>query len=346
MAFIFERSDPNDRKIRFRLSDTAMTVKESDMFLFGVESENAYLNRVFWNFYQDAEASVSLCLQKNKDYLNKVLSSLDDKAKEKAISILEKEKEKELLNKVEERRAKRGEGKDVLPSVHKEIFTYLTSRACCEEKYYDNAIPKYFQSVIEEYARKPYYKRERIYYQHVFDSVDFAISKQQQLHIFLANAEKGYDVSPYKITTDPLSMHHYLIGLLEPQKLFVCRATNIKDSKDIQNRKIETILDEDGERFLESEIKKKGAPFLSRDTIKAHVYLTEKGIKNYNQMSHLRPRYSEIRDNNIYVFFCTKDQLEFFFFKFGKDAVIIEPKSLAEEFKRKYEDAAKAYGNI
>ena len=63
-------------------------------------------------------------------------------------------------------------------------------------------------------------------------------------------------------------------------------------------------------------------------------------------MSHLRPRYSEIRDNNIYVFFCTKDQLEFFFFKFGKDAVILEPKSLAEEFKIKYEDAAKAYGNI
>ncbi|MCR5211410.1 MAG: hypothetical protein K6C41_02560 [Lachnospiraceae bacterium] len=49
------------------------------------------------------------------------------------------------------------------------------------------------------------------------------------------------------------------------------------------------------------------------------------------------------KDPHIYRFHAAENQLEFYFFKFGKDARILEPKRLAEKFEMMYSEDAKAY---
>ena len=48
----------------------------------------------------------------------------------------------------------------------------------------------------------------------------------------------------------------------------------------------------------------------------------------------------------IYEFDCTLRQAENYFFKFGHDAMVLEPENLADKFLRKYRNAVKRYETI
>ncbi len=66
----------------------------------------------------------------------------------------------------------------------------------------------------------------------------------------------------------------------------------------------------------------------------------------YRSMLHLRPQYLKKTDNRIYEFNCSIHQAHNYFFKFGEDAIILEPKSLASSFADKYQRAAKSYSEV
>ena len=51
----------------------------------------------------------------------------------------------------------------------------------------------------------------------------------------------------------------------------------------------------------------------------------------------------EVNVGSEYVFYCTQQQAEYYFFKFGKDAEILEPATLRSRFQKLYLEAAGKY---
>ena len=95
---------------------------------------------------------------------------------------------------------------------------------------------------------------------------------------------------------------------------------------------------------MQDRIKKRGVQFLSYKEQKIVIQLTSEGKKKYAALRYLRPTHSGVQDN-IYTFYCTLNQAEFYFLKFGSDAEILEPAELRERFATAYRTAHMLYND-
>ena len=94
---------------------------------------------------------------------------------------------------------------------------------------------------------------------------------------------------------------------------------------------------------LNKKVKQQGIQFLLSSPDRIRVKLSEEGVQQYNQNFHLRPQYTSIEEENIYVFDCPADQIKFYFFKFGEKAEILDPPELRAYFQNEYQKAFMQY---
>ena len=85
------------------------------------------------------------------------------------------------------------------------------------------------------------------------------------------------------------------------------------------------------------------SPHSAAPDIHAVVRMTERGKQMYKMIVKNRPQVTSI-EGNKYVFDWPEQQLEDYFRRFGKEAIVIRPKSLKQKLVKYYEDAAEAYG--
>lgn len=90
-------------------------------------------------------------------------------------------------------------------------------------------------------------------------------------------------------------------------------------------------------------ISNRGVQFLASGEENIRVRLTEGGKEKYRRQIHLRPVYIGDPEGDVYVFDCTPAQAEFYFFKFGQDAEILQPSDLREKFIALYRNALHTY---
>ena len=153
------------------------------------------------------------------------------------------------------------------------------------------------------------------------------------------------------IFSDNLNTCHYLVGVSRPLQEKT-DAMNIEEQ--IASFRISRIskitVGQKGQMYdsgwkseLKGRIEKSGVSFLLCKDEKIKVRLTEEGVRKYTAQTHLRPRYESV-EGDVYCFSVTKRQILAYFFKFGKDAEIIEPVDLRLEFQEAYREAAETYG--
>ena len=218
---------------------------------------------------------------------------------------------------------------------------------CQEDRYYET-VSQYIRALIEEYCDLDFLSREKIYYKKYFEEIENAIALKQQLKI-KTKKRKIIHFNPFAIHTDNLNMYHYLIGInpdIDNQKYSNIQTYRISFFKDVRCTKKNAFISREKAKQINQLIIDKGCQFLASPLVDAEVKLTDIGINLYNSQFHLRPSYTSAifeKDNNILKFCCTEDQLLYYFFKFGSDAIILEPKSLSQKFVTKYEDAIIKY---
>lgn len=110
------------------------------------------------------------------------------------------------------------------------------------------------------------------------------------------------------------------------RNVFVTYDTFTKD------KKIEARLTEMGIR----------RPHSASPDIHAVVLMTERGKDMYRMIVKNRPALSKV-EGDKYHFDWPEMQLEDYFRRFGKEAIVIRPKSLKQKLIKYYEDAAEAY---
>lgn len=211
------------------------------------------------------------------------------------------------------------------------------------EKYYlqDRTISCYFREMFISYASKRQDQREKIIFKSTYETLDIALKEKKRIILSTLNGESYY-FEPYDITSTKEELYNYLLGVtitknnkrfIATRKLYKVVGIEILD---------ESVSFTKEELYLLDKTIQKGAQFPIRFEEITIVELTKKGQEYFNDMYLNRPEVVKIEDNQYY-FDCARKQIEFYFFKFGEEARIIYPTSLARKFRDRYINAAKNY---
>ncbi|MDO4554980.1 MAG: WYL domain-containing protein, partial [Lachnospiraceae bacterium] len=224
---------------------------------------------------------------------------------------------------------------------------YLTSDTCKEDIFYQDRPGLYLKCILEEYATLPYIKREKIFYKKTYDIVENAIESHKLLKVQTLG-KRQFHVYPYKLIEDSLSTRCYLACYSkEPSKTGNEKkpaSFRIPRLSDIRIMKESGHLTKTEIKQLEQTIADRSIQFLVGEEDEIRVYLTDEGIRKYQEQIYLRPPKDPVASTrNEYVFHCTQTQAEYYFFKFGADAKILSPQCLQEKFSQMYLEAAKHY---
>ena len=341
-----------NKKQSIRLSRQAWEVIDNDMMAIGEfddkQNKSGFLNRIFLNFYPHAKTSIAYQLNVYKGTLQEQLAdeSIDKKAKNTLIKALIKVRESELLSE-KDKYATLKMGESFLFWLNEDAVDYLSGEdsECCEERFYDRR-SQYFRCVIEEYARLPYVQREMVFFANYDRAINEAQHEKCRLRIRTRH-DKIFSVLSYGVYQDPLSSANYLVGYSIPHGTDEAKrpcSFRIKGIREMTLEKSKSgFLDKEEKYQLEELISARGVQFLVGNNEEICVRLSQNGVQQYRQQIHLRPDCIKIRNGSEYVFYCTAMQAYYYFFKFGKDAEILSPLDLREDFAQKYLQAAETY---
>ena len=217
---------------------------------------------------------------------------------------------------------------------------------------------------MEEYARKSVFDRETIFFKDTFEKIETALSRDKtdrRILRFKYETASGQiitcHVQPYGIVGDPAVQYHYLVGLSKVEgsddySLASFRISRIQDDTIIEHAKSygSGSIPESKRKAISAKIEANGVQFLMADEEIIRIQLTPAGLQMYNTMHYMHPASSSVRSierqedgSVIYEFSCTRRQIEYYFFKFGKEATVLEPTDLVEKFKGQYKDALAQY---
>ena len=341
-----------------------LVIKEDQRNFSNGEKDNmaGFLNRVFFNYYQEAEATISQRLINKGEELCADFSSKEFRSMEKKITQIYVDKllevyKKKLLEKVKSYEKGKGERFNI----NKENIKILQGSA--ENNYYDGAIGVYMKAVFEEYARKPMYEREQIYFKDKVEDLRNAISRKKKVKLSLlkqidpvthkSNTRKFY-FNPYKIVQDKSRMFNYVLGYSEEEaadgtllpKKAVCYRISRIDHLMVMAK--DAFISQENKEAIDKMVTQKEPQFLTGELVEVKVRFTDKGIESFNRHLYMRPTdFKKVEDEkNVYVFYCTERQAANYFFKFAGEAQILAPDSLRESFIRLYKEAYTQYMKV
>lgn len=345
----FKKINENN-KLHINLSYDAMMIIRNDMDCFQVKHRSTFINQIIANYRQEAEASISLSVEAYQ-------AKLEDKLAKSGMGNLENKKEfvdamvGEHTRFIKKKSEDYGKGKGFKIRLNEDNIRYLCGEnSDCRENIYYDACGAYVKAILEEYCQKDFVEREMIYAKELFDQIGEAVDMKRWVEVTFVSGKK-VKIKPYAITTDLLSMYHYVIGYENvmgadgewEKRSFSCRIANLKRAK---RMKKQAFISEKDKKQLDLGIRSKGAQFMCEDIIRCTVHFTDEGIQLYRRMLHLRPVAVGIsEDGHTYTFECSQKQIEFYIFKFGADAEVLSPESLRDKFREKYQAAVEVYNS-
>ena len=351
-------------KQHLNLSDSAWLIIEEDVrnFSNGAKYNLAgFLNRVFVNFYQEAEATISQRFLNKSEELAAMFSSpefksMDKKTTELYITKILDVYEKSLIAKAGS--YEKGDGKKF--RINKENVEIL--RESSENIYYNNSIGAYLKAIFEEYAMKPMYEREQIYFKDVMDILQSAISQKKSVKMSILkkinpNSHESYTrkfyLAPYKIIQDKTRMFNYVIGYSEelkgegnetwPKRAVCYRISRIDHLLIMASRS--GFISKADQEAIDKMITEKDPQFLAGAIIELKAKFTDKGLESFNRQLYMRPTdFEKVEgEENTYIFRCTEVQAINYFFKLARDVEILAPERTRDKFIQRYRDAYMQY---
>lgn len=353
-----------ENKQRISLSTHAYQTLSDDFSIFHPqkaavlkegELPSPFINRIFSCFKSSAQSSIAQAIQNQKILYKAALQDMqDDEARQAAIKLLLSSFRQQLTEKQMQRCSK----KDYTFSIriNSENQEYLLSdEGQAEGPAYQDKIGAYIKAVLEEYCELTYAERERIYFKTQLDEICLAINEKKLLKITLHSknlrnkkaVNKTMYVKPLRLQQDTEQLYNYLVGMtaFHREGRWEIGSVRLSSIQDCKRQEHPISISDKTRRRIEEAIEVKGVAFISdkKGPLTIKVAFTEEGEKLFRSMLHLRPRPIGTPNENIYTFSCTSRQAKIYFSRFGHDAKIIEPLSLADKLKQLFTAAAKQY---
>lgn len=221
------------------------------------------------------------------------------------------------------------------------------------------SLPHYLRNMFASYLSKPIYERERIIFSETMSILENACKNHQPLVLSVSSDPTHiYHVVPYMLAHSSEEMFNYLIcqGRREPlnpqsdEKPESDRAYTFRICRIIKPREDtnQNLLKPEIEPLLNLMNKRSPQYPIDEDFI-TKVLLTKDGIRAFSRIFFGRPNPIHVSEEQpdgsiILTFNHSFGQLFFYFRRFAaNEALVLEPKRLADEIKTFHEDAWKAY---
>ena len=201
------------------------------------------------------------------------------------------------------------------------------------------SLSQYLNDFFSSYLSISRKDRERILFQDIFEELNTAIRKNSIIRFTSTSAPNViFTVQPYCIAASKEEQCNYLLCLDNetgiPRSFRISRIRALYSSSD---------------KFIPNEIRKlelqeiaRRSPQSTSKGIEAEVRLTEKGLQKFHFITKNRPDVLKKEGNTLY-FDWPKTQLEEYFHRFGKEAVILSPDDCRESMRIFYKKAWEAY---
>ena len=202
----------------------------------------------------------------------------------------------------------------------------------------DTSLSGYIKDMFLSYLSMPRSRREEIIFAGSYEQINRAIAENRRLTFSSAGAEFKATVEPYMTATSKEEQFSYL--LCYDRKGRKTRSFRISRLKNlfVSNETFER------DKSIEEELTRKSlrSPNSMMPDIHAVVRMTEHGRHMFRMIVKNRPYVTYI-EGDLYHFDWPEMQLEDYFRRFGKDAVVVSPRSLRSKLRNYYVRAVEAY---
>ncbi|WP_031554771.1 WYL domain-containing protein [Oribacterium sp. FC2011] len=197
----------------------------------------------------------------------------------------------------------------------------------------DTSLSQYLKDMFKSYLSIPRSEREAIIFKDTYDDIKRAL-KEHRIMSFTnttSGEEQSYFVEPYVIAPSKEEQCNYLLcndkAIQKLRTFRISRLRSVFVTKD-------TFSIDDG---ILKELREKAirSPHSVSPDVHAVVRLTEFGIKKFKVVTKNRPIVSKT-EGDLYHFDWPELQLEEYFKRFGRDALVLEPETLKERIRKYY----------
>lgn len=193
----------------------------------------------------------------------------------------------------------------------------------------------FIRKMVYRYAYQAKNSRELFLYEEIVERIKYGIKNKRVTKITFDDNRKT-SILPFHIGTSKLELGNYIFCYdIIDEKYKNYKLNNIKTIFITQEKK-----EWENREFIENVIKNFD-PFLSQGK-KIKAILSSEGKKLLATIALNRPEIISNTDN-LYEFRCSEEQAKRYFTYFLDEVEIIEPLSLREWFKEKYQLALKKY---
>ena len=201
-------------------------------------------------------------------------------------------------------------------------------------------LSEYLRCMISVYLSSPRNEREKIIFSTQYDEIFFAIQKQRQIDFTTTTLpEKRYHIYPYMIVPSKQEQSNYLICY--DSERCVTRSFRLSRIRNVYTSTKSFTLSDEAIATLEM-AREKGPQFAFDSVPEECVWLSEEGIRKFRMIYTNRPEVIRT-EGNKYYFKWPLVQLEEYFKRFGKDAIILEPIESKRNIADFYNSAFIAY---
>ena len=197
----------------------------------------------------------------------------------------------------------------------------------------DTSLSQYLKDMFNSYLSIPRSEREAIIFKDTYEDIAKALKDHRILSFTNTTSgdEKAYLVEPYIIAPSKEEQCNYLLckdrSTRRPRTFRISRLRSVFVTSD------SFPVDPDTQKELQEKAIR--SPQSVSLTVKAVVRLNKYGVKKFKAITKNRPLVSKI-EGDLYYFDWPELQLEEYFKRFGRDAIVIEPASLKEKIKKFY----------
>lgn len=204
----------------------------------------------------------------------------------------------------------------------------------------ENSLSGYMKDMFLSYLSIPRSKREEIIFKDTYEAISRAIDENRLLSFNSRGYEVKTIVEPYMIATSKEEQFSYLLCHDQRQKknrsFRISRLTNV----------FVTSKTFTWDKAIEDELTRKGlrSPNSMSKDVHAVIRMTERGKELFKVIVKNRPYVTYI-EGDLYHFDWPEQQLEDYFKRLGKEAVVVSPDSLKSRLRGYYKRALEAYEN-
>ena len=197
----------------------------------------------------------------------------------------------------------------------------------------DTSLSQYLKDMFNSYLSIPRSERETIIFKDTYEDISKALKEHRILSFTNTTSgdEKAYLVEPYIIAPSKEEQCNYLL----------CKDRNSRKPRTFRISRLRSVfvtsdtfpVDPDIQKELQEKAIR--SPHSVSLTVQAVVRLNKYGVRKFKAITKNRPIVSKI-EGDLYYFDWPELQLEEYFKRFGRDAIVIEPESLKEKIKKFY----------